>query len=641
MEDDHEDENDPSDGIVAQSLPPAPVPNGVSDRQLPPAAASLSSRNRSQHQSMRPMFEVIAPHGVIVREKIETVSREVCTLPYGSKVIVVDARRNGEGAHRVCIKHPGVQNSLGWITAKKQDRGETTVMIREVADEATLSHEPPSSLHRLVTPLWAITPPASARGPSTGRDLPGSARGSARGSGWSIMQPWGARATPSSAGRSHSFLSDNNRFLGSARGYGSARASSTGSLTARGNLLSPSSVIFHNSTPGFSRRQVMLDAANATREAAEANFRTSRSGSCFMGSIASSASREEPKAPRAAHSPKLSSPNKAKRGGKVNSASLLITSAALEGIAVNLQQRADALEKGFGLEKTVAILLGEVLSARNVKLAQLVKLLAKNGEDPISKMEFRQRVRKLLPKVDTIKIDALFVEWDKDGGGSLDVDELKDALKQCCDSAAKYAMRSANERSKITRLQERMAQAREAAAAMAAVENANAEIERISSSVNTSIEFRLGTLLLQKASSLKMSDIVRKWDANGDGKIDPDEFRLNVKKLGLVAPNFEIDQLFRDLDADNGGDLDEDEIKKGFRNLMESASRDAARQKELRQTLSALVSSARALQAELRKRNQEEEAAANQEEEEARQAKVANLAKVMANAPGPPSVQTV
>ena len=388
----------------------------------------------------------------------------------------------------------------------------------------------------------------------------------------------------------------------------------------------------------------MLDAANATREAAEANFRTSRSGnaaSCFMGSIASSASREEPKAPRAAHSPKLSSPNQAKRGGKVNSASLLITSAALEGIAVNLQQRADALEKGFGLEKTVAILLGEVLSARNVKLAQLVKLLAKNGEDPISKMEFRQRVRKLLPKVDTIKIDALFVEWDKDGGGSLDVDELKDALKQCCDSAAKYAMRSANERSKITRLQERMAQAREAAAAMAAVENANAEIERISSSVNTSIEFRLGTLLLQKASSLKMSDIVRKWDANGDGKIDPDEFRLNVKKLGLVAPNFEIDRLFRDLDVDNGGDLDEDEVKQGFRDLMESASRDAARQKELRQTLSALVSSARALQAELRKRNHEEEAVANQEEEEARQAKVANLATVMANAPGPPSVQTV
>ena len=72
MDDDHEDENDPSNGIIAQSLPPAPVPNGVSDRQLPPAAASLSSLNRSQHQSMRPMFEVIAPHGVIVREKIET-----------------------------------------------------------------------------------------------------------------------------------------------------------------------------------------------------------------------------------------------------------------------------------------------------------------------------------------------------------------------------------------------------------------------------------------------------------------------------------------------------------------------------------------------------------------------------------------
>ena len=638
MDDDHEDENDPSNGIITQSLPPAPVPNGVSDRQLPPAAASLSSLNRSQHQSMRPMFEVIAPHGVIVREKIETASREVCTLPYGSKVIVVDARRNGEGAHRVCIKHPGVQNSLGWITAKKQERGETNVMIKEITEEASHSHEPPGSHHRLVTPLWASTPPASARGPSTGRDLPGSSRGSARGLGWSILQPWGARATPSSASGSHSSLSD-SRYLASARGYGSARASSTGSLSARGNLLSPSSVIFHSSTPGtpgFTRRQFIIDAAKTAREAAEASFRASRSGNapgCFTGRSASSASSEEPKAPRAAHSPKLSSPDKAKRGGKVNSASLLITSAALEGIAVNLQQQADTLEKGFGLEKTVAILLGEVLSARNVKLAQIVKQLAKNGEDPISKMEFRQRVRKLLPKVDTIKIDALFVEWDKDGGGSLDVDELKDALRQCCESAAKYAELSANARSKITRLQERMAQAREAAAAMAAVENANVEIERISAMVNTSTEFRLGTLLLQKASSLKMSDIVRKWDANGDGKIDPDEFRLNVKKLGLVAPNFEIDRLFRDLDVDNGGDLDEDEVKQGFRDLMESASRDAARQKELRKTLSALVSSASALQAELRKRNQEEEAAAIQEEKEeaARKAKVATSAKVMAN----------
>jgi hypothetical protein len=198
---------------------------------------------------------------------------------------------------------------------------------------------------------------------------------------------------------------------------------------------------------------------------------------------------------------------------------------------------------------------------------------------------------------------------------------------------------------------------------MAAVENANVEIERISAMVNTSTEFRLGTLLLQKASSLKMSDIVRKWDANGDGKIDPDEFRLNVKKLGLVAPNFEIDRLFRDLDVDNGGDLDEDEVKQGFRDLMESASRDAARQKELRKTLSALVSSASALQAELRKRNQEEEAAAEEDarqakaaaEEDARQAKaakskkkeaarhakVAKSAKVMTIAQGPPNVQTV
>lgn len=401
----------------------------------------------------------------------------------------------------------------------------------------------------------------------------------------------------------------------------------------------------------------MIDAAKAAREAAEGSFRSTqssfrsiRSGGSItariMGSI--TAAGEEPKVPRAADSPNLSSPNKAKkRSGKLNSASLLLTSADLEGFAVNLQQQVDTLVKGSQLEKTVAVMLGEVLLASNVKLALLVKQWAKNGEEPISKMEFRQRVRKLLPKVDTTEIDALFVEWDDDGGGCLDLNELKDALKRCCASAAKYEERSVITRSKISRLQERMTQAREAAAAMAAVEHANESLN-----LNQSVESRLGTLLLEKTSGSRISDLVRKWDTNGDGSIDADEFKLNVKKLGLVATNFEIDQLFHDLDVDGGGSLDADELKKAIRMLMESRSKDIAREKELRQTMSALSSSARALQAELRKRDQEEEAAAEEDarqamaaqsekKEAARQAMVAKSAKVMSNAPAPPSVQTV
>ena len=592
----------------------APVPNGVSDRQLTLTAASLSFLNCSQQQSKRPMFEVITPHGVIVREKIETASRRICTLACGSKVIVVDARMNGEGAHRVCIRlrsdfaKTGVQTSLGWITAQTQERGETNVMIKEVTEEATLPHEHPS----------------------TGRDLLCSARNS-------------ARATPLSARSSHSVPTD-SRDLGSARGFGRARAHSADYLPT------PRSFIFHSSTPGtpgFTRRHLMIDAAKAAREAAEGSFRSTQSSfRSIMGSI--TAAGEEPKVPRAADSPNLSSPNKAKkRSGKLNSASLLLTSADLEGFAVNLQQQVDTLVKGSQLEKTVAVMLGEVLLASNVKLALLVKQWAKNGEEPISKMEFRQRVRKLLPKVDTTEIDALFVEWDDDGGGCLDLNELKDALKRCCASAAKYEERSVITRSKISRLQERMTQAREAAAAMAAVEHANESLN-----LNQSVESRLGTLLLEKTSGSRISDLVRKWDTNGDGSIDADEFKLNVKKLGLVATNFEIDQLFHDLDVDGGGSLDADELKKAIRMLMESRSKDIAREKELRQTMSALSSSARALQAELRKRDQEEEAAAEEDarqamaaesekKEAARQAMVAKSAKVMANAPAPPSVQTV
>ena len=81
------------------------------------------------------------------------------------------------------------------------------------------------------------------------------------------------------------------------------------------------------------------------------------------------------------------------------------------------------------------------------KVNELVSSWAKRGEEPINKMEFRQHVRKLLSadktyKIDMRQVDELFEELDEDHGGSLDVAELRLALKKLQDSASTAAKTS-------------------------------------------------------------------------------------------------------------------------------------------------------------------------------------------------------
>ena len=82
--------------------------------------------------------------------------------------------------------------------------------------------------------------------------------------------------------------------------------------------------------------------------------------------------------------------------------------------------------------------LGKELMARQTKVAELVASWAKRGEEPISKMEFRQQVRKYLEtkdekaekgakaeKIDIKEVDTLFESLDKDNSGTIGVPELR------------------------------------------------------------------------------------------------------------------------------------------------------------------------------------------------------------------------
>lgn len=84
--------------------------------------------------------------------------------------------------------------------------------------------------------------------------------------------------------------------------------------------------------------------------------------------------------------------------------------------------------------KSAAALLGAELLRRNTKIADLVLGWSKNKDGDITKKEFRANVWKMggagngLDELTEVQLDELFESLDDDGGGSLDGDELKDAL---------------------------------------------------------------------------------------------------------------------------------------------------------------------------------------------------------------------
>ena len=125
--------------------------------------------------------------------------------------------------------------------------------------------------------------------------------------------------------------------------------------------------------------------------------------------------------------------------------------------AEEAQRRADAtpLEPSAKLDSMVAMLQAELEQCVTNKVEaslsqQVAETLVRKSYNPkdlvaewdrkhkgeINKVEFRQGVRGMGIKADNKDLDTLFDSIDADGGGSLDVPELKDALKAMQDAEA-------------------------------------------------------------------------------------------------------------------------------------------------------------------------------------------------------------
>ena len=106
---------------------------------------------------------------------------------------------------------------------------------------------------------------------------------------------------------------------------------------------------------------------------------------------------------------------------------------------------------------------------------------------------------------------------------------------------------------------------------------------------------QLGTLL--KTRNIKVGDLIREWDDDGNGEIDIGEFYHHLKKLGLRNLTREAaNGLFQELDKDGSGLLDMNELRTALKVLQDAASAASASEKAQSRMVQSLRRSARTAQ---------------------------------------------
>ena len=170
-----------------------------------------------------------------------------------------------------------------------------------------------------------------------------------------------------------------------------------------------------------------------------------------------------------------------------------------------------------------------------------------------------------------METDALFASLDADGGGELDMKELKAALKKMIDAhsnrkkAGSAALRHVN----LLRERAKALKEGEALAAARASEAMCVKLLEVRSSMT--IGSQLGDVINKKG--MKVGDVAKKWDTSGDGELDKKEFRKSALGLGLVATAADVDSLFDSLDTDGSGTLNITELQKALKLFTEESNK--------------------------------------------------------------------
>ena len=239
------------------------------------------------------------------------------------------------------------------------------------------------------------------------------------------------------------------------------------------------------------------------------------------------------------------------------------TSAELNKQMNHIESSTDAMEKNAHAKfDTVEAQLGRLLNERKIKLEDLMKEWDRNRDGDISKQEFRLHVKKLGLDADTGQIDALYDSLDLDGSGSLDTDEMKEALRKMQEDVR-------NVKDSVNRVLEHVANMRKvivlfqtAANNTLVVEAARFRLDAMRAAVKEdSAASRIANTLT--AQDLKLTDLdIGGWEADGKKFASAAAFSRAFEELEAEVTPEEIAAFFETLDFSSNDILDVEEVAK-------------------------------------------------------------------------------
>lgn len=483
------------------------------------------------HLHARP-FYVVTDQPLKVRKEFEESSTFVRKLPVGTRLHVMETRRTPSGKHRVHAVLLGDEDPSGWVTARMEDGSRT---LREMREEELAGPMPHATRQHLLRPPLRDSAaedgdparPSTTRGSTISASELRQAQMKRPASARDLLvkvPPLGIPITSTSVQISHHKKSSWQKKFGS---NNTGRNGMDKEEAEKDKAASPGK----NSGGGGSNSNAAKDAAAFKRWSTSAS--NSQISDAADDMLAQRVKFEK--------------------------------STTYQAITDRLMQQAADEEEAVA-HKPTRVRIGEQIEERNLNLADLVREWDPKQEGTISKMEFRQALRKFFPKntPETAEIDNFFYSMDGDGSGKLETNELRVALGKFRAAAKVSAVGTREAYERAEQIRQKAQRVTKVTEITVSAEQAAAELEaKRLGSVGSQLGDRLN------AKGLKEADIAMRWSKNGE--IRQSDFRREVIALvpGLLPAD--VDALFQELDADGGGSLDRDELKDALKRLKAEA----------------------------------------------------------------------
>ena len=228
-----------------------------------------------------------------------------------------------------------------------------------------------------------------------------------------------------------------------------------------------------------------------------------------------------------------------------------------------LRKRFEALdEDGSGkvdMSEYLQWSLKDALSRSSDRVVDLFRAWDEDRSGTIDKQEFHKAIRSLGFDVSSADSDAVFESLDDDKSGLLEYKELNVMLRKGVGSEAtkRNLKRAPKQRdtSRGAKLTAKNVNQNYAAARSAALP----PMAKLEARTDKSIPEQLVELL--KEHSVKLIDLFREWDDDGNGALDKKEMRRAVAALGYEAPRKDVDAFFDSIDDDGNGWIEFHELK--------------------------------------------------------------------------------